>query len=263
MNLKLTSRMQQIADLAAGSDTVADIGTDHGYIPIWLLMNGQCRKAILSDVAQGPLQHARENAEKYLGKSSLPDLRLGSGLATLQPGEADTVIIAGMGGILMRDLLAAEPQTTGSVKRLVLQPRNNGAQLRKWIQEELSGFVIVREYAVREGRKYSEILCAVNQDLVCPGEDDRSRVEQAERYRRQLGISAEFDREVPCMYLADPTSYTEEYLHRRLHIEQEILRQIRETGQRETSFRRLSAVGQRVQYLEKMIEVYHEIKSGT
>ena len=133
--LKLTDRMQVIADLVNDGEIVADIGTDHGYIPLWLLINGRCSDVILADINQGPLDRAAANAAVYLEHENAAklDMRLGSGIEVLENGEADTVIIAGMGGILIRDILSHDIAKTRSLKKLILQPRNNSDELRRWI----------------------------------------------------------------------------------------------------------------------------------
>ena len=100
MELKLSERLQMMADAVAEGAAAADIGTDHGYLPIWLACNKRCRRVILSDINHGPLRKAQENIQNYLPDFPF-DLRQGSGISVLDPGDADTVIIAGMGGNLI------------------------------------------------------------------------------------------------------------------------------------------------------------------
>ena len=103
--VKISHRLIQVAGLVPEGSRLADVGTDHGYVPIWLLQQGRIPSAIAMDVTQGPLCRARENRDRY-GFQDVMDLRLSDGLEKLQPGEADTVLIAGMGGPLMIRILS-------------------------------------------------------------------------------------------------------------------------------------------------------------
>ncbi len=151
--MKLSERMRKIACLVRGG-SCADIGTDHGHIPIWLSLEGRCGKLILTDIAEGPLQKARENIAG-LG-ANLSDLRLGAGLEPLEAGEAETVIIAGMGGELIASILEKDPVKTFSFSRFVLQPRSREAALR--MRLEKMGLPVTGEYLVREGRRICQII---------------------------------------------------------------------------------------------------------
>ena len=126
--MKLSDRMQVIADHVEQGETLADIGTDHGQIPVWLFARGICPRVILSDISEGSIRKAKETAAAYQFGSGL-SFRVGDGLKVLKPAEADTVIIAGMGG------------------------------MRKWLLE--NGFFIVCEDVVREGKFLPEIITAV------------------------------------------------------------------------------------------------------
>ena len=99
--MKLTNRLQAAADLVPVCESMADIGTDHGYLPIYLVQEGRARRAIACDVNDGPLTRAREDVRSS-GLSRQIGLRLGGGLAPLGKGEVDGVTICGMGGLLMR-----------------------------------------------------------------------------------------------------------------------------------------------------------------
>ncbi len=155
--VKLSDRLQWIADRTKPGETVADIGTDHGLLPIFLYERGIAPRVILCDINSGPLEKAKENLNRFLPGKDF-DLRQGNGLGPLMAGEADAVVIAGMGGLLIADILAAEPAKSKALKRLLLQPRNHGVELRRWLWG--SGYEIYDETLVREGRHLCEILCA-------------------------------------------------------------------------------------------------------
>ncbi len=256
--LKLTDRMQVIADLVGNGEVVADIGTDHGYIPLWLLINGRCSDVILADVNQGPLDRAAANAAVYLGAEDPDteklDMRLGSGIEVLEAGEADTVIIAGMGGLLIRDILSHDIEKTRSLKKLILQPRNNSRELRGWMQSDLREFTIIKERVVKEGKKYSEILCAVRNEYVT--DEDASRISRAADIKASLGISDDISLEIPCMYLVDVDNDADdtvsEYLEKRVQVEERIIDSIKQSGRNESSERQLELTEKRLAEIKKM-----------
>ncbi len=126
----LTPRLECIAKYVK-ADTAADIGTDHAYVPVELIKRGSAKRVIAADVREGPLRIAAANIEKH-GLSEKIETRLGSGLSVLRPGEADTTIIAGMGGILISEIIAADIETAADTL-LVLQPMNSQYELRKWL----------------------------------------------------------------------------------------------------------------------------------
>ncbi len=148
-------RLSTIASMAIKCNVVADIGTDHAYIPISLVENGTATKAIASDIAQGPLDKARSNIGAKALSGSI-ETRLGSGLDTLEPGEADVIVISGMGGILMRDILIRGEAVSRSATQLVLSPHSDIPEVRRFLVE--SGYFIVDENIVKEEGKYYFIL---------------------------------------------------------------------------------------------------------
>ena len=119
--MKLTDRLLKIASLVGENKKIADIGTDHGYIPVYLLNNNKINYAILADVNKGPLENARKEVKNNKLENKV-DLRLGSGLEVLKINEVDEIIIAGMGGILISELLNVKKDVSQSVEKLILQP---------------------------------------------------------------------------------------------------------------------------------------------
>ena len=156
--IKLTERLQCLADQIEQNETMADIGTDHGFLPIYLWENEISPKVIMADISAGSLEKARCNCEElYPGEKF--DLRLGNGIQIIENGEVDAVVIAGMGGKLMTQILEEDMEKTRSIKKLVLQPRNGQGKLRYWLVK--NGFSIVKESLVREGKYICEIITAV------------------------------------------------------------------------------------------------------
>lgn len=146
--MELTPRLRSVAQLVPQGAKFADIGTDHAYLPVWLLQRGIITKALACDLRQGPLDRARATAEKY-GLTAHMDFRLCDGLAGVRPGEADTIAIAGMGGETIAAILAAAPWVWEQGCMLLLQPMSAQPQLRLWLQGH--GYTIAREMLSREG----------------------------------------------------------------------------------------------------------------
>lgn len=151
MALNLKPRLQSVAEQVPKGAPVADIGTDHAYLPVWLILNGVSDRAIAADVRPGPLARARETARRY-GVAERMSFRLCDGLSGIRRSEAEAIVIAGMGGDTIAGILAAAPWA--GEKTLLLQPMTRQPELRRWLSER--GYAIRRERISREGdRLYS------------------------------------------------------------------------------------------------------------
>ena len=128
----LSKRLQCIADYIRPDERIVDVGTDHAYIPIWLLQKDPGAAAIATDIRSGPLSRAKADAERF-GVADRLTLLLCDGLALCAPDSVDTVILAGMGGETMISILEAAPWTLK--KRLILQPQTKQAELRQWLAQ--------------------------------------------------------------------------------------------------------------------------------
>ena len=132
--LQLQPRLQLLADLVPDGSRLADIGTDHGYLPVRLLQDGRIPSAIAADVGREPLQHAVRTAEEY-GVAGI-DFRLCDGLRGVSPQEVDTIVIAGMGGETMIHILSAADWTKEPDRyTLLLQPMTKTGELRRWLSD--------------------------------------------------------------------------------------------------------------------------------
>lgn len=145
-HLELSSRLRLLADWVRPGARIADVGTDHAYLPVWLTLHGRVASAIASDLREGPLARARETG-KACGAAGI-DFRLCDGLSGIQPGEADTIIIAGMGGENIAAILAAASWTAAGAHTLLLQPQTRAEDLRRFLSEH--GCRVVREALVRD-----------------------------------------------------------------------------------------------------------------
>ncbi|MBR3289499.1 MAG: SAM-dependent methyltransferase [Clostridia bacterium] len=153
----MDKRLECIAGLVRSGSRLADIGTDHAYLPVALVGSGTCPSALACDVREGPLQNARQTVEAA-GLSDRIECRLGDGLSIVQPDEADDIVIAGMGGETIAAILAACPWTREPGRRFLLQPMTHAEDLRRHLFE--NGFAIRRELTVAVGRHVYLVMAA-------------------------------------------------------------------------------------------------------
>lgn len=149
--MEMSARLKLIAGFVTEGYVVADIGTDHGYIPIWLIKADRIPRAIAMDIGKGPLERAQENIKQY-GYEDRIETRLSDGLKELRENEADSVVIAGMGGPLIVSLLEAGKTALNTVKELILSPHTDIYLVRHYLIE--NGYDIVREEMVYDMGKY-------------------------------------------------------------------------------------------------------------
>lgn len=155
--IKLTPRLEKLAELVPRCEALADIGTDHAYIPAALVSEGIAAKAIASDIVAGPVERARETVARYALSDKI-DVRMGAGLETVVENEADVIVVAGMGGILISEILEKSRRVTDGAKMLILQPMTAVRELREYLCG--GGYTITGEYLVKEESKLYNIITA-------------------------------------------------------------------------------------------------------
>lgn len=160
----LTPRLEAIAQQVTIGCRFADIGTDHAYLPVELLLRGVLDHAIAADLRTGPLERAKQTALQF-GVENRISFRLCDGLTGIAQEEVDTIAIAGMGGDTIAAILAAAPWTYQNKKQLILQPMSKSYSLRNWLQ--IHGYQILQEQIVREGKRLYSIW-NVKAGNVCP-----------------------------------------------------------------------------------------------
>lgn len=153
--IKLSKRLRAIADFVPKGAKVADIGTDHGYIPVWLSQNHLADMIAAADINRGPLEHAKETASRY-GVMENIRFALCSGLSFEGSDTYDTVIIAGMGGELITSILEEAPWTNREGTTLILQPNSRIPHLVYWLTDH--GFKIADVSIVKDAGKLYQIL---------------------------------------------------------------------------------------------------------
>ena len=174
--VKLSKRMERLAEMVAGGGCLADVGTDHGYVPIYLCEKKRILSAVAMDIRRGPLERAEAHIREA-GLEAYIETRLSDGLKALRAGEAHTVLIAGMGGPLTVRILSEGRDKLEGAGELVLQPQSEIRKVRQWLSE--NGYRIVREDTVLEDGKFYPMFRAVPG---CPGE---AYTEGDYRYGRQ------------------------------------------------------------------------------
>lgn len=228
--IKLTNRLRTIAELIQPGETMADIGTDHGFLPMSLWETGISPHVILSDINTGPLDKARINIAKHFPETVF-DIRLGSGLEAIQPGEVDAIVIAGMGGQLISEILGEDLEKTRTFKKLILQPRNAQDKLRQWLVE--NGFTIYDEFLVREGKYICEIIA------VFPGN------------KSNYPGNNEIDFEISPLLFQKNDPLLVEFIENKIRIEKKILNAL-ENGVGQDKSEKRKETESRIQLLEEL-----------
>ena len=156
--IKLSKRLKAVADYVDKGARLADIGSDHSYLPTYLVQKNEVEFAVAGEVVKGPFEIAKNHVAQANLKENI-QVRLANGLAAIENvDKIDTIVIAGMGGILISEILEAGKGKLSSVKRLILQANNHGDTLRQWLIEHQ--FVIKAEQILLEAGKFYEIIVA-------------------------------------------------------------------------------------------------------
>lgn len=156
--MQLSLRLSAIAAMVTEGNRLADVGCDHGYLPVYLVLNHKIPGAIAMDVRKGPLSRAREHLLEY-GLGNYIETRLSDGLEALKPGECETLVLAGMGGPLMEKILTEGAEVRESFQELILQPQSDIGHFRHFIRE--NGWEIVKEDIILEEGKFYPMMKAV------------------------------------------------------------------------------------------------------
>ncbi|WP_170145306.1 tRNA (adenine(22)-N(1))-methyltransferase [Ammoniphilus oxalaticus] len=173
--MELSQRLTAVARYVKPGSKVADIGSDHAFLPIHLIQSGKSASVIAGEVNRGPLEMARKNVDQT-GFSKQIELRLGDGLSVIEDGEVDTVCISGMGGTLITSILDAGIERLSSVQQLVLQPNVAEKQARKWLYDH--GWELVGETILKEEGIIYEVFSAVRGNAKAPYQSQQWPLEQ-------------------------------------------------------------------------------------
>lgn len=184
---KISERLQQVAALITEGNVVADIGTDHAYLPIHIVKSGISRKVIAMDVRKGPLEKAQQNVRDY-GVSDNVSIRRSDGLGALCPMEAETITICGMGGKLIQSILENGKDKYNSHTQLILSPQSELREFRQYLYS--FGYSVQKEVMLKEDGQFYFIFCCHRdgqndfEDFFC--HEDDIFIETVLRYGMEL-----------------------------------------------------------------------------
>lgn len=160
----LSKRLQAIAELVPPVNCLADIGTDHALLPVYLVEKGTVSRVVAVEKESGPALRARHTVAAH-GLEQQIEVRVGDGLSPLLPGEAQVIVIAGLGGEKIAAILARGKEVARTANRLVLQPMSQAAKLRRWLVA--NGWRIEKECLVEEKKRLYQVIVAL------PGEGQK------------------------------------------------------------------------------------------
>ncbi|MCC8167805.1 MAG: class I SAM-dependent methyltransferase [Clostridiales bacterium] len=172
--MKLSNRMEAVAAMVEPASVLADIGTDHGHVPVALVQRGIISSAIAADVRPGPLSRA-ERSIAQAGLNGQIQTRLSDGLSQFEPGEADAIVIAGMGGALVIRILKESCEVAHAAGQLIVQPQSEIAQVRRFLESE--NYAILDEDMVCEDGKFYTVIKAAWR----PGQDIKAEELESDR----------------------------------------------------------------------------------
>ncbi len=258
--VKISKRLETVASLVTQGGVLADVGTDHGYVPIYLLQQHRIARAIAMDIGIGPLERAKEHIVMY-GMEQYIETRLSDGVAALAPEEVDSIVIAGMGGGLVIHILEDGESVCRAAKELILQPQSELEKVRDYLNR--AGYVTMAEDMVFEDGKYYPMM-RVRYDAA---ETSESRLEDsAEPSQSRLEDSAEPSQSdeyfVFCRYgrglLAQRHPVLQEYLNRERQILEQILGNLKNQEKTGQITARISEVEENLRLNKKAGEFYEQ-----
>ncbi|WP_100402321.1 tRNA (adenine(22)-N(1))-methyltransferase [Bacillus sp. FJAT-42315] len=173
MNInQLSKRLTTVVNQIPNQSTLADIGSDHAYLPCYAVKTGIVTKAVAGEVVEGPFQAAKQQVQEA-GLEQWIDVRKGNGLEVIVPGEVECITIAGMGGTLIASILEEGKAKLEGVKRLVLQPNISGINIRQWLLA--NEWELIAEMIMEEDGKIYEVLTAEKGDPFKPYEANQAQ----------------------------------------------------------------------------------------
>lgn len=237
--MELSKRLQAVADLVTAGYKVADIGTDHAYIPIFLLETGKTDWAAAMDVNKGPIEKARENIRAY-GLEAQIEARLSNGFLALGKGEVQSAVIAGMGGNLVIRILQEGRDVVSTLQECILQPQSETDKVRAFLLRE--GFFFIEEDMVEEDGKYYPMM-----KVKPPKSGEESRQNEEVWKIEQLWFGK--------LLLEKRHPVLKRYLERETRIREEILRSIRDKDSEQIQVRR-GQLQEELNIIKKGMEYY-------
>ena len=237
-NVVISERLQALAGMVTPGNVVADIGCDHGFLPIFLVQRGLCPRVLAMDVRKGPLSRAEEHIAAY-GLEDYIETRLSDGLGAYRAGEAQTCVCAGMGGRLMQKILTEGRKKAESFQELILQPQSELADFRRFLRK--SGYRMIQENILCEEGKYYFLM------KICPETDP----EESEASKEDLELWDRYGKEL----LNSRHPVLKRYLEDALRTAEQIQETVLEKS-RERSGERLGEIGAEIAWLNRALMFY-------
>lgn len=235
--MQLSLRLSAIAEMVTAGNRLVDVGCDHGYLPVYLLLEKKIPGAIAMDVRKGPLSRAKEHIAGY-GLGEYIETRLSDGLEALQPGEGDTLVIAGMGGPLMERILTDGREVRESFREMILQPQSDIPHFRHFIREQ--GWEIVEENLILEDGKFYPMMKAV-----------RGNPREMNPYTREEELFGK-------LLLHKRHPVLKKYLEREKKLREDILDKL-EKADGEAARKRLKEIEEEMQFITAALKKYESI----
>lgn len=232
-NIQLSKRLSAIGEMVTEGNRLVDVGCDHGYLPVYLVMNHRIPGAIAADVGKGPLERAREHICRYHMQNYI-ETRLCDGLSGISVGEGDTLVIAGMGGPLMEKILSDNPEVRDSFQELILQPQSDIPHFRHFLMS--NGYRITEEKMILEDGKFYPMMKAIRDQ-----KRNKSWTPLEEMFGKYL--------------LQEKNPVLQQFLQRELRIRQNILTKLQKAETEETKKRR-NEVEEEKQLILAVLNIY-------
>ena len=244
--VKLSKRMKAVAGMVTSGGVLADVGTDHGYIPIALVQRQKITGAIAMDINKGPLEKAKANIKAYRYQDQI-EVRLSDGAQKLNVGEVDALLLSGMGGALMIRILSNRMDVFHSLDEVILQPQAEIHLVRRFLHEQQ--FVIVNEVFLKEDGKYYVAMKARN----------LRKMEESERTTMKEKYGLSYDKECYYYYgkdlLNEKHEVLEQFLHREVNMREEIKEKLSQNVT-ENSMRRIEELNAELAILQEALTFY-------
>lgn len=245
----LSKRLQALADMVTAGNRVADVGCDHGFVSIYLVQKKIAPYVYAMDVREGPLQRAKEHIKTY-GMENYIETRLSDGMTALLPGEAQSLVCAGMGGKLMQKILTDSREKAQVMQELILQPQSEISAFRRFLRQE--GYEITEEKMILEEGKYYPIMKAVpkgkrNAEMQCEAEEKQQ-------------IWDKFGR----LLLEQKDPVLVQYLHFNLKIQKEVLEKLQSSNEGNEAARKVrqDRIEEVLTEIEDMQQALSEMEAG-
>ncbi|PGL72485.1 class I SAM-dependent methyltransferase [Bacillus sp. AFS055030] len=231
--VNLSKRLKRVFDYIPEGTKLADIGSDHAYLPCYAVLIKRCTSAIVGEITEGPYNSARSTIRQS-GLEGIVEARMGDGLEVLEPNEVDVITIAGMGGSLISSILENGKEKLHGVETLILQPNIGAHQIRNWLDKE--GYFLVEEDILEEDGKIYEILVA-----------SKSNINSVYGKKKEMEIFIG-----PYLLRGKNEAFKKKWEHEKNNFER-ILTQLESAKQTEESVQKMKEIEQKLEWIKEVL----------